>query len=346
MPAPAHYRRNDALRTIRPGYPGNKLIGKEFCNGEALYEPTFGTVIRWQLTTNPQKEEKKRDTWTPQVVPCAEAFFSLDPMLVWLGHSCFLLRIEGESLLFDPVLFSSVGLRHRHTLPCLPEEIQNIDFLLISHAHRDHLDERSIKLLAKQNRGMQVLAPLGMKPLLNSITPLPVHEAGWWQQYDIDWENAGYPKSEKPPFEIYFLPASHWSRRGLTDLNKVLWGSFLIKTADDRLIYFAGDTSYGDHFEQIEQTFGPLDIVLMPIGAYKPPFMMHMSHVNPHEAAKAANVLRAGHLVPMHYGTFDLSDEPASEPLRLLTEVAAGGLLRGELHAPAVGEVLDWTKWE
>ncbi|RZL04658.1 MAG: hypothetical protein EOO62_20765, partial [Hymenobacter sp.] len=76
------------------------------------------------------------------------------------------------------------------------------------------------------------------------------------------------------------------------------------------------------------------------------PFMMHQSHVNPHEAAKAANVLRAGHLVPMHYGTFDLSDEPASEPLRLLTEVAAGGLLRGELHAPAVGEVLRWPAWE
>jgi len=74
--------------------------------------------------------------------------------------------------------------------------------------------------------------------------------------------------------------------------------------------------------------------------------MMHLSHVNPHEAAKATNVLRAGHLVPMHHGTFDLSDEPASEPLRLLTEVAASGLLRGALHAPAVGEVMRWSAWE
>ena len=345
MSAPAHYRRNEALRTIRPGYMGNKLIGKEFCNGDTLFEPSFGTVVRWQLTANPQKEEKKRDTWAPTVVPCAEAFFSLDNMLVWLGHSSFLFRFEGVSLLFDPVLFSSVGLRHRHALPCLPEEIQNIDFLLLSHAHRDHLDERSIKLLTKQNRGMQVLAPLGMKSILHNIAPiLPVQEAGWWQQYDIDWNALGTEPGYSP-LEIYFLPASHWSRRSLTDLNKILWGSFLIK-ADDRLIYFAGDTSYADHFEHIEQAFGPLDIVLMPIGAYKPAFMMHRSHVNPHEAAKAANVLRAGHVVPMHYGTFDLSDEPASEPLRLLTEIAAGGLLRGVLHAPAVGEVLDWTKWE
>ena len=346
MSASVQYRRNEVLRTIRPGYPGNKLIGSEFCNGEALFEPSFGTVLRWQLTANPQKEEKKQDTWTPAVVPCAEAFFSTDDLLVWLGHSCFLLRIKGTTLLFDPVLFSSTGLRHRHPLPCAPEAIQNIDFLLLSHAHRDHLDERSIKLLAKQNRGMVALAPLGVQRLLGNIAPtLPVQEAGWWQQYDIDWVGNGMAEDGEAPMEIYFLPASHWSRRGLTDLNKILWGSFLIKT-EDRLIYFAGDTSYGDHFEQIEQAFGPLDIVLMPIGAYKPPFMMHMSHVNPHEAAKAANVLRAGHVVPMHHGTFDLSDEPASEPIRLLTEVAAGGLLRGELHAPAVGEIMRWQDWE
>ncbi|MFD1874691.1 MBL fold metallo-hydrolase [Hymenobacter bucti] len=337
MPTPAHYRRNEALRTIRPGYAGNKLIGKEFCNGEVLYEPTFGTALRWQLTANPQKEEKKRDTWVPQVVPCAEAFFSTEDMLVWLGHASFLLRVQGVSLLFDPVLFSSVGLRHRHALPCRPEDVRGIDYLLLSHGHRDHLDERSIKLLAQQNPTMQVLTSLGMGKLLGGMAPgLLVQEAGWWQQYDL---------GPAAPFELYYLPASHWHRRGLFDLNEVLWGSFLIKT-EDRLLYFAGDTSYGDHFDLIEQTFGPLDIVFLPIGAYKPPFMMHMSHVNPHEAAKAANVLRAGHLVPMHYGTFDLSDEPASEPLRLLTEVAAGGLLRGVLHAPAVGEVLDWTKWE
>ncbi|GAB3634725.1 MBL fold metallo-hydrolase [Hymenobacter arcticus] len=337
MSASVHYRRNEALRTIRPGYLGNKLIGQEYCNGDTRYEPQLGTLLRWQLTANPQKEEKKRDTWVPRVVPCAEAFFSTEDMLVWLGHSCFLLRIAGVSLLFDPVLFSSPGLRHRHTLPCQPTDVRNIDYLLLSHGHRDHLDKQTIKLLAQQNPQMKALSALGTADLLRGMAPtLPVQEAGWWQQFDL---------GPAAPFELYYLPADHWHRRWVFDTNKVLWGSFLLKT-DDRLIYFAGDTSYGDHFEQIEQTFGPIDIVLMPIGAYKPPFMMHQSHQNPHEAAKAANVLRAGHVVPMHHGTFDLSDEPASEPLRLLTEVAAGGLLRGVLHAPAVGEVLDWTKWE
>lgn len=339
MAASPKFVQNPALTTIRPGYPGNKKIGSEFCNGEELYEPSFGTVFRWKvMTENPQKEEKKADTWVPEVVPCAEAFASKEDMLVWLGHACFLLRVGGVTLLTDPVLFSSLGLRHRHALPCRPEDVTGIDYLLLSHGHRDHLDEKSIKLLAAQNPQMQVLTSLGMARLLRGVArSLKVQEAGWWQQFDL---------GPNAPFELFYLPASHWHRRGLADLNEVLWGSFLLRTPDYRTIYFAGDTSMAGHFEDIEKQFGPLDIVLMPIGAYKPAFMMQLSHVNPHEAAKAANILRAGHVVPMHYGTFDLSDEPASEPLRELQHVAHGGMLRGELHAPAVGEIMRWPEWE
>lgn len=331
------YLRNEALPTVRPGYPGNKLFGNEFANGEDLFEPSFGTVLKWQLSTNPQKAEKKADTWAPAVVDCTKFLRSTEDGLVWLGHASFLLRIAGTTLLFDPVLFSSFGLRRRHPLPCRPRDLVGIDYLLLSHGHRDHLDEKSIQLLARQNPQLKVLTSLRMQPLLRGMAPqLAVQEAGWWQQYDL---------GKGTPFEITYLPAAHWHRRGLADMNLVLWGSFLIR-ANDKLIYFAGDTAYADHFDAIEARFGPVDIVLMPIGAYKPAYMMNKSHVNPHEAAKAANVLRAGHVVPMHYGTFDLSDEPASEPLRQLTEVAAGGMLRGELHAPAVGEVLRWQDWE
>jgi len=337
MAARISYLRNDALPTVRPGYPGNKLVGDEFVNGEDLFEPSLATLLKWQLSTNPQKEEKKRDTWAPVVVDCAAAFSSTEDLLVWLGHSTFLLRAAGVTLLFDPVLFSSFGLQRRHPLPCPPAALRSVDYLLLSHGHRDHLDEQSIKLLARQNPQLRVLTSLRMAPLLRGMAPgLPVQEAGWWQRYDLG------PDS---PLEITYLPAAHWHRRGLADTNQVLWGSFLIRAAG-KLLYFAGDTAYADHFEAIEQQFGPVDIALMPIGAYKPAYMMAKSHVNPHEAAKAVNVLRAGHVVPMHYGTFALSDEPASEPLRQLEEVAAGGMLRGELHAPAVGEVLRWRDWE
>ncbi|GAA4369558.1 MBL fold metallo-hydrolase [Hymenobacter saemangeumensis] len=337
--AKVHYLRNEALPTLRPGYPGNKLFGRQFANGEELFTPSFANVLKWQLSTNPQKAEKKADTWVPQVVDCREFVQGTAEGMAWLGHASFLLRIGTTTLLFDPVLFSSIGLRRRHPLPCRPEDLTGIDLLLLSHGHRDHLDAQSVKLLARQNKNLQILAPLRMTPLLRGLAPgIPVQEAGWWQQYELG------PDS---PVDIYYLPAAHWHRRGLNDLNEVLWGSFLLRVrATDKLFYFAGDTAYAEHFEHIEKYFGPLDVVLMPIGAYKPPFMMQLSHVNPHEAAKAANVLRAGHVVPMHHGTFDLSDEPASEPIRLLTEIASSGMLRGELHTPAVGEVLPWQDWE
>lgn len=340
------FLRNDSLPNVRPGYPGNKLVGKQFANGEELFEPSFGTVLKWQLSANPQKEEKKLDTWVPEVTDCTAFLQGTDNGLVWLGHASFVLRAQGLTLLFDPVLFSSLGLRRRHPLPCRPEDLTGIDVLLLSHGHRDHLDEQSVKLLARQNPNLQILAPLRMAQLLQRMVPgVPVQEAGWWQQYQLDWAKINKSALDALPFEVCYLPASHWHRRGLADLNQVLWGSFMLRIAD-KLIYFAGDTSYAEHFEAIEKVFGPIDIALMPIGAYKPAYMMSQSHVNPHEAAKAVNVLRAGHAVPMHYGTFDLSDEPASEPLRQLQEVAAGGMLRGELHVPAVGEVLAWHLWE
>ncbi|TYZ11823.1 hypothetical protein FY528_05545 [Hymenobacter lutimineralis] len=338
MASTPRYVRNAALPTILPKYPGNKMIGRQYCNGEELYEPDFGTVIKWQLSKNPQKEEKKADTWAPAVVDCSAFLAGAEEGLVWLGHASFLLRVAGRTLLFDPVLFSSFGLRRRHPLPCPPEALTGIDYLLLSHGHRDHLDAQSVKLVARQNPQLLALGPLSMGGLLQGMAPtLRVQEAGWWQQFDLGPE---------APFELFYLPASHWHRRGLTDMNQVLWGSFLLRRPDGRTLYFAGDTALGGHFEQIEKHFGPLDVVLMPIGAYKPAYMMQLSHVNPHEAAKAANILRAGHVVPMHYGTFDLSDEPASEPLRELEMVDHGGMLRGELHAPAVGEVLPWQDWE
>lgn len=338
MASAPRYVSNPQLPIVKPNYPGNKMIGRQYCNGEELYEPTFSTVLKWQLSENPQKKEKKADLWTPDVVDCTEFLRGHDNGLVWLGHASFLLRVSGRTLLFDPLLFSSLGLRRRHALPCRPEDLTNLDYLLLSHGHRDHLDEKSVQLLARQNPQAQVLTSLSMTPLLRRLAPsLPVQEAGWWQQYDLGPE---------APFELFYLPASHWHRRGLTDLNQVLWGSFLLRLPDGRTLYFAGDTAMAGHFEEIEKQFGPLDVVLMPIGAYKPSYMMQLSHVNPHEAAKAANLLRAGHVVPMHYGTFDLSDEPASEPLRELQQVAQGGMLRGELHAPVVGEVLRWQDWE
>lgn len=319
--------KNDRLETIKPGYRGNKTIKGRFANGDELYNPDFSDVLKWQLSRNPQREQKQLDHYTPHVVENTDFLHDDRDMLVWLGHASFFLRLNGITFLTDPALYDIPMLKRRVGTPCPPEDLRNIDFLLLSHAHRDHLDKKSIQTIYKSNPQVKALAPLRAGDILRSINPeLPYQEAGWFQKYDL------VPGS----VEVYFMPASHWYRRGLLDMNKVLWGSFVIKTPTLTL-YFAGDSGFDSHFEEIEELLGPMDVCLMPVGAYKPSFLMQKSHLNPHEAVKAYNLLRGGMFVPMHYGTYDLSDEPPSEPVRLLEQLAAIGTLQG-LRMPAIGE--------
>ncbi|MBB6612234.1 MBL fold metallo-hydrolase [Pontibacter sp. Tf4] len=320
---------NPKLETIKPGYKGNKLIGDRFANGDEPYEPDFSNVLRWKLSGNPQKAEKKADQYVPHVIHNTDFLHTTDDVIVWLGHASFFVRLQGVTFLIDPVLYDLPMLPRKVGLPCAPEDLKNIDFLLLSHAHRDHLDLKSIRAICKNNPELKALVPLRAGSLIrNASKHLPYQEAGWYQRYDLV---PGH-------LELYFAPASHWYRRGLFDMNKVLWGSFVIRTKE-QTIYFAGDTGLNGHFEDIAEVFGPMDVCMMPVGAYKPSFMMQKSHLNPHEAVKAYNQLRGGTFIPMHYGTFDLSDEPASEPVRLLEQIAAAGLMNG-LKLPAIGEQL------
>ncbi|GAB3200305.1 L-ascorbate metabolism protein UlaG (beta-lactamase superfamily) [Pontibacter aydingkolensis] len=319
--------KNDRLETIKPDYRGNKIIKGKFANGEELYLPEFSKVLKWQLSPNPQRDEKKQDTYTPPVQQGCDFITSDEDMVVWLGHATFFIRLNGISFITDPVLFNLPLVKRKTQLPCPPDQLLNIDFMLLSHAHRDHLDKQSIKTVFTHNPQLIALIPLEVgKILRNTCRHLPYQEAGWFQKYDL------VPDA----VEVYFLPASHWHRRGLTDMNKMLWGSFLLKTPEITL-YFAGDSGIDSHFEEIEDLFGPIDLCIMPVGAYKPSFLMKKSHMNPHEAVRAFNTLRGGTFIPMHYGTFDLSDEPPSEPVRMLEQIAASGMLPG-LKMPAIGE--------
>lgn len=320
---------NPKLETAKPGYKGNKIINNRFANGDELYEPDFSNVLRWKFSTNPQKAEKKADNYTPHLQTGSDFIQASEDLIVWLGHATFFMRIQGITFLTDPVFYDLPLLKRRVGLPCAPEDLRNIDFILLSHAHRDHLDIDSLRTVCRNNPQVKVLAPLRSGSLIRSASKhLPYQEAGWYQRYDL------VPDA----LEVYFVPASHWHRRGLFDMNEVLWGGFVIRT-NEQTIYFAGDTGFNGHFEEIADVFGPMDICVMPVGAYKPAFMMQRSHLNPHEAVRAYNLLRGGTFIPMHYGTFDLSDEPASEPVRLLEQIAATGLMSG-LKLPAIGEPL------
>ena len=322
------YLSNKKLPIIKENYPGNKFENGQFLSDYPREQPSFLTILKWQLSPNPQKKEKQTDNFTPKVFKDQSIFESTENQIVWLGHASFLFRIEGKLLLTDPCLKDLPFIKRRHELPFPISAIKKLDYILFSHAHRDHYDISSLKEILKYNPKVTFLLPLKQGYLLNKLGNYSYQEAGWYQVFDI-----------LESFKITFLPALHWNKRGLSDFNKTLWGSILIEV-EGKKIYFAGDTGYADHFKDINNLFGSMDICIMPVGAYKPKYMMEASHVNPEDAIKAFHELNGKQFIPMHYGTYDLSDEPPSEPIRMLKNAHENGKLNGELKILDVGKPL------
>ena len=156
-----------------------------------------------------------------------------------------------------------------------------------------------------------------------------IQTAGWYQQFAID----------EPGISITFVPARHWSRRSLADTNKRLWGGFVLEINDTR-IFFSGDSGYDTHYKQIGAIFGGFNYAIMGIGAYEPKWFMHPMHQSPEEALKAFDDLQSQRFIPMHYGTFDLSDEPLQQPLTDLKKAAAAMNVQEKLLILKIGEPL------
>lgn len=329
-----YYLKNEKLKTIKQHWPGNPVNGGEFHNLGKPVNTSFTKVIQWKFSKNPQREEKKNDKWLPKISPIDINKLTEEKgdFIIWLGHASFLLRINGKTILTDPVFYDVSIIKRKIGNAIAPEEFKNIDYVLISHGHMDHCDKKSLKTLAKNNN-FKVLLPLKLDELVKEW--LPKHEvqsAGWYQQFDLEKDTA---------LQIFMMPAKHWYKRTLFDTNKRLWGSFVIKT-QKQTIYFSGDTGYDEHFREITDFFPEIDICLMSVGAYKPRFMMHESHMNPEEAVLGFNQMHGKTFIPCHYGTYDLSDEPISEPVKLLREMKNEGKLNGKLVIPDVGEIVNF----
>ena len=322
------YVYNPELPFVQKGAKGNRMTGNRFVTMDEMNPVGFSTVMRWAFSKNPQREEKKADRFRLPVKKDERIMLESADALNWLGHSAFLLRLNGTLLLTDPCLFSSTGLKRLVDTPFLPEEIHNPAYVLLSHTHRDHFDTGSLKRILKHHPDVHFLAPLRTGRLLKKLGTTRYTEAAWYQHYNGVKE-----------MEIIFLPAHHWNRRWMNDTNRELWGSFIIRTGN-KTIYFAGDTAYAGHFKEIRKLIGNIDYVFMPIAAYRPDWMMRRAHVSPQEAVNAFNELGAKYLIPMHYGTFDLSDEPLGEPIRLLKQMYESGQIEGQLIVPAVGETV------
>jgi N-acyl-phosphatidylethanolamine-hydrolysing phospholipase D len=228
--------------------------------------------------------------------------------------------------------FESLGPRRFVPPGIAIADLPPIDFVVVSHNHYDHLDLVTLAALAERDSNTRFFVPLGNAKLLveKGIAAAMVDELDWGEAREV----AGVV--------VRCLPAQHWSRRGLTDEGEMLWASWAV-TGPERRVFFAGDTGYFDGFARIATAFGPFDLAGVPIGAYEPVAMMHAAHLNPEEAVQAAVDLRAKRAVAMHFGTFDLSDEPLDDPPRRFRAAAENSALGVEsAWVLQIGETRDF----
>jgi L-ascorbate metabolism protein UlaG (beta-lactamase superfamily) len=285
-------------------------------DGRRFFNPT-GPATQ-PFTAVPRMLLERRTKWPAwiderpkQPLPRGDA----SAVLTFIGHATFLIQTAAGNILTDPMYsdragpWNLVGPRRVRPPAVSFDDLPPIAIILLSHNHYDHCDLRTIGMLARRFDPI-VITPLGNAPLVRSAGIQRVEELDWWQEA----ATAAWP--------ITLTPAHHFSARGPHDRNRALWGGFVI-VAGGRRIYFAGDTAYAPFFSDVRQRLGPIDLALLPIGAYEPRWFMRSVHMNPAEAVQAHLDLESPETLGMHFGTFQMTSEGIDEPLRALEQTRA-----------------------
>jgi len=239
-----------------------------------------------------------------------QTFLSQVPWAMWVGHSTFLIKNDNIRMLTDPIWndncspVSFIGPKRKHPPPLDIEQLNSINYVLISHNHYDHFDKKTVLRLYKNFPNIKWIVPLGIKRWFNKWKIPNVVELDWWQNYEDDFIN------------VYSVPAQHYSGRTMFDGNRDLWTGFVcITKKDQKKLYFTGDTGYNDmDFKMIGNKFSSIDLSLISIGTYVPRKFMRPVHLAPEDAAQIHLDVNSNLSIGMHWNTFHLSDENMDLP--------------------------------
>jgi L-ascorbate metabolism protein UlaG (beta-lactamase superfamily) len=302
------------------------FYGKRFVNPDGFAGQPLSAVLR--MLREPRTAWPDRVEQRPRRPPGLDGAVAV---VSFIGHATFLIQTRSGNILTDPMYSRRAGPLNklgprRVREPAVPfDELPPISIVLLSHNHYDHCDRRTLGQLAERFDPI-VVTPVGNGRLVRSFGIRQIEELDWWQAAEI----RGLP--------ITLTPAQHFSARGLTDRNRALWGGFLLAIGGRR-VFFAGDTAYASFFRDIRTRLGPIDLALLPIGAYEPRWFMQALHMNPAEAVRAHLDLEASTSVGMHFGTFQLTTEAIDEPQRALDEACrARGVPPSQFVTIAFGE--------
>ena len=315
------------------GAPSDHFDGRRFHNETPTKHSGLGDLLKWMRTREPGPWRKWTDV--PPAPSPAPRVAPGEMRVTFVNHSTVLVQMDGLNLLTDPMWsercspVSFAGPR-RVVPPGLRfEQLPPIDVVLISHNHYDHLDLPTLRRLASEHHP-RILVPLGNRGVLDRAGVHGAEELDWWQSVEV--ENG---------VRVTAVPTQHFSGRGMFDRDRALWAGF-VASGSAGSVYFAGDTAFGPHFEEIRNRFGPPRLALLPIGAYRPEWFMSRVHASPEEALRAHRLLGAGTSVGIHFGTFRLADDGQDEaPTRVETLVREEGAPKPRFWILGFGEGRD-----
>ena len=295
------------------GPPSDHFDGQRFFNPGGTPPRGLGEFLRWRLT--------EREVPWPEAYPSPfqdtppSRLEQRDLRVSFVGHATFLIQMAGRNILTDPTWseraspVTFAGPRRYNPPGIRFEDLPRIDAVLISHNHYDHMDLSTVARLWQRDRP-RIVAPLGNDTVIRAHHPdIAVTALDWGDRLEL-----------ASGLQAIVEPAHHWSARATNDRNHALWASFVL-CGGGRSLYFAGDTGFGGgrHFQGIAARHPGPDVALLPIGAYEPRWFMAPHHMNPEDAVRAFQILKARSALGFHWGTFKLTNEGVDQPPRDLT---------------------------